>query len=141
LEATAKNLNDTLSGSPEDYGYGSWLEMAEALTEAAENTEEAWNNIEIPEELKDTDGLTLKGAQAIEDDVEHIKSGSQGEAGVETYTEGITKLTEAMGEAEKSEFMNRIGDVDWSSWYAMEDVTAILKDMDVALNMTDEELQ
>jgi hypothetical protein len=46
-----------------------------------------------------------------------------------------------MGEAEKSEFMNRIGDVDWSSWYAMEDVTAILKDMDIALNMTDEELQ
>jgi hypothetical protein len=62
LTATAKNLDDTLSGSPEDYGYGSWLEMAEALTEAAENTEEAWNNIEIPEELKDAEGLTLAGA-------------------------------------------------------------------------------
>ena len=39
-------------------------------------TEEAWNNIEIPEELKDAEGLTLASAQKIEDDVEHIRSGS-----------------------------------------------------------------
>jgi hypothetical protein len=45
-----------------------------------------------------------------------------------------------MGEAEKAEFMEKIGNIDWSNWYAMDDVNAMLKEMGLDLNMTTEEL-
>jgi hypothetical protein len=65
LAATAANLNETLTGDPEDYGYGSWLEMAEALTKAAEKTEEAWNSIELPEGLEGVEDISLGAAKNI----------------------------------------------------------------------------
>ena len=141
LQATAANLDATLSGSPEDYGYGSWLEMAKELGEAAEKTEEAWNNIELPEGLENTADLSLEAAKKIQDDMESLSIGSQGAEGVKTYTEGINKLTESMTEAQKNQFMNEIGNIDWSSWYAMDDVTAMLEGMGAELNMTTEELE
>lgn len=141
LQATAANLDATLSGSPEDYGYGSWLEMAKELGEAAEKTEEAWNNIELPEGLENTADLSLEAAKKIQDDMESLSVGSQGAEGVKTYTEGINKLTESMTEAQKNQFMNEIGNIDWSSWYAMDDVTAMLEGMGAELNMTTEELE
>ena len=141
LQATAANLDATLSGNPEDYGYSSWLEMAKELGEAAEKTEEAWNNIELPEGLKNTADLSLEAAKKIQDDMESLSIGSQGAEGVKTYTEGINKLTESMTEAQKNQFMNEIGNIDWSSWYAMDDVTAMLEGMGAELNMTTEELE
>ena len=141
VQQTAQNLQNTLTGDPEDYGYDTWMEMAEALAESAEKAEEAWANIELPEGLEGTDDISLKAAQAIQKDKEWLEAGSMGEEGVKTYTEGINKLTETMGEAEKAEFMEKIGDIDWSNWYAMDDVSAMLEEMGVDLNMTTEELE
>jgi hypothetical protein len=39
-----------------------------------------------------------------------------------------------MNEEQVEAFMSRIGDVDWSSWYAMDDVTAILEDLGIDLS-------
>jgi hypothetical protein len=50
--------------------------MAKALTEAAQETEEAWNNIKLPEGLEGTEDISLNAAKKIEDDMEHIASGS-----------------------------------------------------------------
>ncbi|MBQ7820074.1 MAG: hypothetical protein IJ341_10305 [Bacteroidales bacterium] len=46
-----------------------------------------------------------------------------------------------MGDADAEKFMNQIGNIDWSDWYAMDDVSAMLEDMGYSLDMTTPEMQ
>jgi hypothetical protein len=57
--------------------------MAKALTEAAKETEEAWTNIELPTELKNTGELSLNSAKAIQNDIESLFNGAKGQDGVD----------------------------------------------------------
>ena len=141
LKASAENLDAMLAGSAQDYGFESFEAMAKALQEEAEKTEKAWENIDLPDDLKNVAELSLEAAQAVEKDINTISSGPNGENNAQAYTDFINEVTSQMGDADAEKFMNQIGNIDWSDWYAMDDVSAMLEDMGYSLDMTTPEMQ
>ncbi len=69
--------------------------------------------------------------------------GSLGDQGAKAYADGIDMISESlnMGEADVAQFVEGLSDIDWSDWYAMDDVNALLESMGYDLDMTTEEMQ
>lgn len=140
-KSIAKQLDSMLQGTYADYGFDSWEDMAKSLQKSAQETQEAWNNIELPPELLEIGDLSLEGAQKLEKQFEEIGNGGLGEEGAKKYTEGLEMITSSMNEADKAKFLEQVANVDWSNWYAIEDVSSIVEGLGYDLDLTDPKIQ
>lgn len=127
-------------------------ETAEAFYDAFNNeikrVEKAWEEIEIDFKKVGLDpeiinNLSLEAAQKFQESLEQMNYGALGDEGAQAYVDGIEMITETlnMGEADVASFIEQLGEVDWSDWYAMDSVNALLENMGYELDLTTEEMQ
>ena len=129
------NLSDATA---QKYGFESAAAMIEEYEKWLEKVEEEWNKVKetIPDTIKGIEQVSLAGAQALAKDYKEIASGPGGDEAVAAFTERLEYLQTVMSPDKYEEFLEQIGNVDWSNWNALDDVSAILDDLDISLDLT-----
>lgn len=136
-------------------GYDSANAFYEAFSNEITRVEGAWDSIELDFEKAGLDpkvvgDLSLEAAQKFQKSLEQMNYGALGTEGAKKYADGIDLITQSvinaegemgMGEADVASFIEQLGSVDWSNWYAMEDVEAMLQEMGYDLDMTNPKIQ
>jgi hypothetical protein len=136
-------------------GYESAAAFYDAFNSELARVEGAWEQIELDFEEagldpKIVEDLSLEAAQKFQKSLEQMNYGSLGDQGAKAYADGIDMITSSvenmagevgMGEADVAKFVEGLSDIDWSDWYAMDDVNALLESMGYDLDLTTEEMQ
>ena len=125
------------------YGYESAAAMRKAFMEEFNNNSAAWESVNVPEALSDSiaEGLSLKTAQALENNLADINAGPAGEAAGEKFVEGLNTMLADVDADDQQAAMKALMDIDWSSWDAMEQADRILKEFNVDIDTSSEEWQ
>lgn len=136
-------------------GYESAEAFYNSFVSEMNRVEDAWAEVDLdfakagldPKVVED---LSLEAAQKFQKSLEKMNYGSLGEEGSKVFADGIDMITSkvenmngeiGMGEADVAKFVEGLSDVDWSSWYAMDDVNALLEQMGYDLDLTTAEMQ
>ena len=136
-------------------GYESAAAFYDAFNTEIKRVENAWADIELDFQEagldpKIVEDLSLEAAQKFQKSLEKMNYGSLGDQGAKVYAEGIDMIASSvenmsgevgMGEADVARFVEGLSDIDWSDWYAMDDVNALLESMGYDLDLTTEEMQ
>ena len=120
------------------YGYESAQAMIDAFTKELNNIDEAWDSIELPENLNGLEGMSLKTAQAFENALTEMNLGPAGEAAGEKYVEGINKMMEGVDAEDQQAALSQLSSIDWSSWDALEQADVIMKEFGVDIDTSSE---
>ena len=120
------------------YGHESAQAMIDAFTAELNNIDEAWNSIELPDNLNGLEGMSLKTAQAFENSLKEMNLGPAGEVAGETYVEGINKMMEGVDAEDQQAALSQLSTIDWSSWDALEQADALMKEFGVDIDTSSE---
>ena len=121
------------------YGYESAQAMIDAFTEELNNIDEAWESIELPENLTGLSDMSLKTAQNFENAIKDISAGPLGEQAGKDFVDGINKMVSDLDTEDQQAALEKLSDIDWSSWDALEQADAIMKEYGVDIDTTSKE--
>ena len=120
------------------YGYQNHEEMSKIWYARMVAAKKEWDSIEMPEGLKGIKETQLDTAKKIESVYKKIKLGPTGEAAGEQFTDGINKMLEGLNTEETQEALSKLMDVDWTSYDALKDAQAILRNLGKEIDTTSE---
>ena len=85
------------------------------------------------------ENMSLGTAKALQKQVEQINLGPMGEEAGKAYTEGLNKMVAGLDAEDQQAALSKLSEVDWSSWDAMEQADAIMKEFGVDIDTSSEE--
>lgn len=118
------------------YGYETAEEFINAFNTKLTDMESAWDTIELPADLLGTDELSFTAAKALHDIFYDIDIGPLGERAGEQFTEGLNKMLQGVKAEDQTAALNALANVDWSSWDALDQASAIMADYGVNIDVT-----
>lgn len=144
-ELRSKFEGDTVT-SDQAYDYlksqGLSDEMAESLkNDFARNLNIDWDSIlsELPSTLdsKLKDGLTISTGKNLADAIGKINLGPSGEKAGETFAEGLNKMLSEVKTEDQQGALEKLANIDWSQWDAMDQAKRTLEEFNVDLDLSD----
>lgn len=116
------------------YGYETGQEMIDAFYEKISDQAEAWETIDLPDNLLGIDGLMIKTASALDQIYKDLNIGPLGEKAGQEFTAGLNKMLEDVDAEKQSDALVALSTVDWSSWDALDQADAIMKEFGVDID-------
>lgn len=120
------------------YGYETGQEMIDAFYEKLNSMNEAWESIELPDDLFGVKGLELATASKLNDIFKNINLGPQGEKAGQAFKDGLNKMLEDVDPEKQTEALTALSSVDWTSWDALNQADAIMKEFGVDIDQNSE---
>ena len=124
-------------------GYKNAEEFYNAFSQEIERVGNAWASMDLerlagldPALLED---LSLQSAQAISNQLDKIELGPLGEQGGKEFVDGLNRMIANVDAEDQQKALQQLASIDWSSWDAMEQAEAILKDFGVEMDSSSEE--
>lgn len=117
------------------YGYKTGQAMIDALYDQISNTNKAWESMEITG-LNSFKTLSMESAIAIDDTFKRINLGPRGKAVGEEFVAGLNKMISNLDSEDQSAALEKLANVNWSSYDALEQAAAIMKDFGVEIDIT-----
>lgn len=126
-------------GDLEDLATKMGFESAEALIlafkGAIEGAEISWGDVTVDGTIKNN--TKLSSAQQIENTAFAMNGTLAG--GGDIFQQGLNQLTANMTPEQTEEFLEKVAALDWSQYNTVREIPGILKEMGVAMNMSEED--
>lgn len=107
------------------YGFSSGEEMVNAFYNALTNGKSMFGNVDFSE-IIGFDKLSLQAASAMEDTFNRIKLGPSGELAAQQFITGFNKMLEGIDETKRTEAMEKLATIDWTSADALSQASAVM---------------
>ena len=95
-----------------------------------------WKTIELPAGLLGTNNVTLEAAKNIQDAFAKIDLGPNAKTVAATFTRGLNSMLKTLDTAEQEAALQRLVDIDWSNWDAIDEAKSIMAEYGVTINET-----
>lgn len=144
LKNVKSYLEDSLGETLTDdvairYGYESADAMIKAFATKLSDADEAWNDIEVPDNFKFADDMSLGTAKALESQIKQMNLGPLGEQAGKEYVEQLNSMLGDLDTEDQQKALTELTKIDWSDWDAMEQAEKIMKDFGIEIDSSSEE--
>ena len=140
LEGATKYINENFSTEElQAMGFESAEAAAEEFKTQFETNLRAWRGIDLPSNLIGVQDLNLTTAKALSNVLEDINIGPAGEKAGKTFVNGINKMISSLKPSEQQEAIKALTEIDWSSWDALEQADALMKQFGVDIDTSSQE--
>ena len=138
-KAALDYINDNFSDEElQALGYDSAEQAAEEFKTSFETNLEAWDSIDLPDGLLNTDDMSLETAQNLENIVDEINLGPKGKKVGEDFVKGLNEMMEGVDPEDAQEALGELSNIDWSSSDALQQADDIMKQYGVDIDTSSE---
>lgn len=117
------------------YDYETGEEFVAAFYDSLNDASKVWESIEI-DNLFGFENLSMDAAIAIDNAFKNISLGPRGKEAGEEFVAGLNEMVQGLDAEEQQQALTQLSQIDWSSWDALTQAEAILKDFGVTVDTT-----
>ena len=124
------------------YGYETAEEMEKAYLQELQAIKKAWDSLEFDDSAvgkKLGKSLSLTAAQNFENSIKTMNLGAKGAKAGEEFSNGLWNMVSTLSEDQQSIALDKLSEIDWSQWDAMDQAAAIMDEFGVTLNVSSDE--
>lgn len=134
-----KMLGDGKDGKISDTTAEKYFGMSadEAVDKFYNELTGAFDSVEafdLPKSLISVDSLNFETAKKVSDVLSTIEAGPMGEKVGTQFVNGINDMIEGLDSEQQSAALNKLMEIDWTSWDAMEQADAVMKEFGVNID-------
>ena len=117
-------------------GFDTVQEFYDSIQLAIKNTEEDWEEIEVPENLVNKEQLSQEVLQSVTTTMKSVSFGPYGETAGKDFVNGLNTMVEGLNFDEQQEALKKLSAIDWSDWDAIDKASDVMKQFGKNIDVT-----